>query len=141
MEKTWKPTVAGILCIIAGAVGAIAVIVVSVMTLFLMADNPEAKLSIDDFIVKVWILGAVTVVTAIVSSIYALRRRVWGLALAGSICALIVFTVPGTLFFRPYGITLVIPGILALVLVIRGKCEFRLSPNSLLWQQSGTLTH
>jgi hypothetical protein len=46
---------------------------------------------------------------AIVGGIYALRRTSWGLALAGSICAL------------PAGLLL---GILAIVFVIMGKDEF-----------------
>ena len=125
MKRTWKPTVAGIICIIAGTIGAITVIAVSVMTLFLMADNPEARLSIDDFIVKVWMLAPIAVVIPIAGGIYALRRRVWGLTLAGAICALIVFTVAGVFFFRAYWITSGIPGILAFALIIKGKPEFR----------------
>ena len=49
-------------------------------------------------------------IVAILGGIYALRRRIWGLALAGSICALI-----GPWF---------ILGILAIVFVSLGKREF-----------------
>jgi len=45
-----------------------------------------------------------------VGGIYALGRRVWGLALAGSICALVGFG---------------ILGILAIIFVILGKGEFK----------------
>jgi hypothetical protein len=81
VEKTWKPTTAGILCIIAGAIGVIAGIVVAtiggiIATFFGIAWTGA-------FGVPSIILGII----AIIGGIYALRRRVWGLALAGSICA------------------------------------------------------
>lgn len=50
-------------------------------------------------------------IVAIVGGIYALRREVWGLALAGSICALI----------GPWGIL----GVLAIIFVSLGKGEFK----------------
>jgi len=74
MERTWKPTVAGILCIIAGIIGVIPGIAFAA-----------------SFIRGAGIFGAPSIVLgiiAIVGGIYALRRRRWGLALAGSICAL-----------------------------------------------------
>ena len=49
-------------------------------------------------------------IIAIVGGVYALRREVWGLALAGSICALI----------GPWAIL----GILAIIFVALGKGEF-----------------
>ena len=49
-------------------------------------------------------------VVAIVGGVYALRRRIWGLALAGSICALM----------GPWAIL----GILAIIFVALGKSEF-----------------
>ncbi|MCJ7669805.1 MAG: hypothetical protein MUO61_04730 [Dehalococcoidia bacterium] len=73
MERTWKPTTAGILCIIAGIIGLIPGIVV------VMADS------------SIGMLGAPSIVlgiVAIVGGICALGRRSWGPALAGSICAL-----------------------------------------------------
>jgi hypothetical protein len=51
----------------------------------------------------------IVAVFAIVGGIYALKRRFWGLALAGSICALF---------------PLVIPGILAIIFVSQSKSEF-----------------
>jgi len=53
------------------------------------------------------ILGAV----AIAGGIYALKRRVWGLAFAGAICA---FLIP-----PPF-----VLGILAIIFVVMGKGEF-----------------
>jgi hypothetical protein len=103
-EKTWKPTVAGILSIIAGAIGVITGIVVAsiggfIGTLFGVAWTGA-------FGVPAIILGII----AIVGGSCALSRRVWGLALAGSICALI----------GPWAIL----GLLAIIFVSLGKGEF-----------------
>ena len=119
MERTWKPTVAGILCIVGGAIGAVVgLIIMSLIWIaggmldFLLKiaseSNQEipAAPSLEAGIVIV-VLIAITV--ALVGGICALKRRIWGLALAGSICAL----VGG-----------VIPGILAIIFVSLGKREF-----------------
>jgi hypothetical protein len=106
-EKTWKPTTAGILSIIAGAIQVMIGIVVATL--------------IAAFGGIVWFFGIgwlsatgapliVLGIIAIVGGIYALRRRVWGLALAGSICALV-----GPWF---------ILGVLAIIFVSLGKGEF-----------------
>ena len=84
MEKTWKPTTAGILCIIAGIIVAVPGIVVLASTEMLGAPS------------------IVPAIIAIIGGIYALKRKRWGLALAGSIFAL----------FGPAGF-LVIFGLLA----------------------------
>jgi hypothetical protein len=104
MEKTWKPTVGGILAIIAGALQVIAGLVVAIFG------------SIFTFWIMGWfgVIGVPLIVfgiVAIIGGIYALRREVWGLALAGSICALI-----GPWF---------ILGVLAIVFVSLGKGEFK----------------
>ena len=103
MERTWKPTTAGILCIIAGAIGVITGIVVAVV------GGIGWFFGIPWFsaiAVPIIVLGII----AIVGGSYALKRRVWGLALAGSICA----------FFGPWGLL----GILAIIFVSLGKGEF-----------------
>lgn len=104
MERTWKPTTAGILCIIAGAIELIGGLAVAVFGSIGGA-----------FFGMAWI-GAIGVplivlgIVAILGGIYALKRRIWGLALAGSICAL----------FGPWAIL----GILAIIFVSLGKGEF-----------------
>jgi hypothetical protein len=104
MEKTWKPTTAGILCIIAGAIAVIVGIVVGLIGSFIggLFGLPWPGL----FGIPSLIFGII----AILGGIYALRRQVWGLALAGSICALI----------GPWGIL----GLLAIIFVSLGKGEF-----------------
>ena len=103
MEKTWKPTAAGILCIIAGVIGVITGIVVAVVGGIIGAFFGGAW---GAFGVPSIILGII----AIVGGSYALRRKIWGLALAGSICALL----------GPWAIL----GILAIIFVSLGKGEF-----------------
>ena len=105
MEKTWKPTTAGILCIVAGSFavigGLVAGLIVSLVGGFL--GLPWTGV----FGIPSLIFGII----AIVGGIYALRREVWGLALAGAICALI-----GPWF---------ILGLLAIIFVSLGKGEFK----------------
>ena len=103
MEKTWKPTTAGILAIVAGAFQVIWGIAATTFG------------GIGGNIIGMGWLGAIGVpliilgIVAIVGGFYALKRRIWGLALAGSICALI----------GPW-----ILGILAIIFVAMGKGEF-----------------
>ena len=104
MEKTWKPTAAGILCIIAGTIGVISGIRVVALGGIIGAFFGMAWLG--TFGIPFIILGIV----ALVGGIYAVRRKIWGLALAGSICALL----------GPW----VILGILAIIFVSLGKGEF-----------------
>ena len=67
---TWKPTAAGILDIVAGVIW----IVIGGIVL---ADDIALGVSF-----------SVVAIFAIIGGIFAIRRRIWGLALAGSICAL-----------------------------------------------------
>jgi hypothetical protein len=82
MERTWKPIAAGILCIIAGVIGlipamAVALLFVGASSMF--GDIPSMIFALPIPLILFGILP-------IVGGIYALRRRRWGLALAGSIC-------------------------------------------------------
>jgi len=110
VEKTWKPKVAGALCIIAGSlilVIPIAVIGNSGVQTPAPPDDIGAALFMVIFVcIPLIMLGTV----AVVGGIYASRRQIWALALAGSICAL------------PAGLIL---GILAIVFIVRGKGEFK----------------
>ena len=108
MEKTWKPTTAGILSIIAGVIQVIGGIVVGVIggTVAGLASIPGIGGIFGAIAIPVIIIGIV----AIVGGVYALKRRIWGLALAGSICALI----------GPW-----LLGILAIIFVAMGKREFK----------------
>jgi hypothetical protein len=106
MEKTWKPTTAGILSIIAGVLNLIVGIALAAADVMLLGP-----------MIGIPVLGplaAVLIVLGIVSlvgGIFAIQRRIWGVALAGAICAL----------FPP---PVIILGILAIVFVALGKREF-----------------
>jgi len=105
MERTWKPTTAGILNIGAGTLSFCVWIPLLVITLTLPGVVT----------VSGWILVAVGIicfafgVVAIIGGYFSLRRRIWGLALAGSIAALL---------------TTLILGVLSIVFVSLSKREF-----------------
>lgn len=115
MEKTWKPTAAGILTIIAGFLGLLIAVALAVglgiagTLAGLIPGFPGAG-----FLALIAVPGIVLSVVAIVGGIYALRRQLWGLALAGAICGLL-FTLP----FLGW-----ILAILAVIFVSLGKREF-----------------
>jgi hypothetical protein len=112
MEQTWKPTTAGILSIIAGALSVIVGIAIAALGgIAHFALEAFGLPLIGTFFASVMAIPIILGIVAIVGGIYALRRRVWGLALAGAICALIA---------PPPGIL----GILAIIFVSLGKREF-----------------
>jgi len=142
MERTWKPTAAGILCIIGGIGGVffgIIALVLLPLLIFGVPDSPGIEPPIElpglfeslNFLLIWGILGIIAIVMAVVGGVYALRRRIWGLALAGSICTLIGpwgllgILIPSAMPFMPLTLPLAIPGILATVFIVRGKREFR----------------
>jgi hypothetical protein len=102
-NRTWKPTTAGILSIVAGGVGVVWGIAFAVGG-SLSVGAPLGLPGMHNFLIVTVALGLLGA-TAIVGGIYALQRRNWGLALAGSICSLfclwfvgipaIIFTVMG----------------------------------------------
>ncbi|OGN95486.1 MAG: hypothetical protein A2Z77_07210 [Chloroflexi bacterium RBG_13_51_36] len=105
MEKTWKPTVGGILAIIAGAVQVILGTLGATGVGFLGGIFGIGWLSV--IFAPLIVLGII----AIIGGVCALTRRIWGLALTGSICALV-----GPWF---------ILGVLAIIFVSLGKGEFK----------------
>jgi hypothetical protein len=84
MEKSWKPTAAGVLAIIGGA---LIMLVALAISLFMPVAAPfrYAFVSVGA-IVLLWLAAGVM---AIIGGIFALQRRHWGLALAGAVCALV----------------------------------------------------
>ena len=107
MERTWKPTTAGILSIIGGIVGVASGIAMAVLGTVLMGLGLPSMipLNVELISIPLTILGIV----AIIGGMRALKRKTWGVALAGSICALFpVFPL----------------GLLAIIFVAMGKKEF-----------------
>jgi len=102
MEKTAKPTIAGILNIVAGAFNIIAflgvLIGILVFVPFTASYGPGTAPPYSQLLVAsnvgiiLWIVALFLLVTGvlpIIGGIYALKRKRWGLVLAGSIVAII----------------------------------------------------
>jgi len=107
--KTWKPTTAGILTVIGGAF-----LLAWGLGHVIRAELVAGTLTHWQFGPVFIVLGLIT----IVGGIFAVRRRVWGLALAGAICAVFPFHPYGSLIWTP------ILGILAIVFVALSRNEF-----------------
>ena len=120
-KRTWKPTTAGVLSILAGVLGGSSGIVgVLIATVVGWGeDDLLLRLMLPDIPLPLMVLGAIATpliiagIVAIVGGIFALKRRIWGLALAGAISA--VFPC----FFL---------GIPAIIFVVMGKDEFEQGP-------------
>lgn len=108
MDKTWRPTTGGLLCIIAGAIYVIAGLAAIVG--ILAAGMLELALAETAWLSLIGVPFVILGIISIVGGVYALKRRLWGLALAGSICTIIA----GNLIY----------GTLAVIFVTLGKGEF-----------------
>jgi hypothetical protein len=107
-KQTWMPTTAGILDIIAGSCGLIAALVfifVGGVLRFVPSVPPFLWPIFTALAIPLAIIG----ILAIVGGVYALQRKIWGLALAASIAA----------FFPSW-----ILGLTAIVLTALSKNEF-----------------
>ena len=93
MEKTWMPKAAGILDIVAGALSFIGLTFAFFGILVLGAmegGNMPAETPANLILTVIVILAIFAIIAdalAIVGGIFALQRKKWGLALAGSIAA------------------------------------------------------
>ena len=111
MERTWKPMTGGILSLIAGIIQLLSGIGLTVgvgMLKGLVGGITELPVGLLAILGIPWIILGII---AIVGGIFAIKRAIWGLALAGSICAL----------FHPITWFL---GIASIIFVIMGKGEF-----------------
>jgi hypothetical protein len=99
MEKTWKPTAAGVLGIIS--------------TVFVLGQGFGCLLQWHSVGARVaFPIIVIAGILGITGGIFALRRKIWVLALVGSICAsLSLYT-----WFL---------GIMAIIFVVMSKSEFR----------------
>lgn len=120
MERTWKPTTAGILSIIAGAAGIAGGVLIAlfggILGLVSALVGSLGEIAVSGFLGGLGgilgIAGAAAIglgIVAIIGGIFALRRRVWGLALTGAILA--TSSMP-------------VLGVLAIIFVSMGKKEF-----------------
>ena len=110
VERTWKPITAGILNIVGGALRILGAIVLFIGIMFFIPvavsvgagpvpDMPN--LMIPGVISTILVIGLVFLlivgILPIIGGIYALQRKKWGLALAGSIVAILGSSVMGIL--------------------------------------------
>ena len=119
MQKTWKPTAAGILEIVSGAVGLVAVIglmiAIGVTGGFYIPGTESIPRFVPYLLTGIAIPLAILSGLSLTGGIYALQRKLWGWALAGSISA-ILCSIP-LLGGLPVGIT-------ATIFVALSKNEF-----------------
>jgi len=120
MEKTWKPIVAGILDIISGAVGLIAVLGLLIAILVTsdvcaIPGTADVPMFVPSLLTGIAVPLAIFSILSLVGGIYAVQRKMWGLALAGSISA--IFASIPLLGGLPVGIT-------ATILMALSKNEF-----------------
>jgi len=117
-RKTWKPTAAGILAIVAGAVAVTEWVAVAVLGILALGWLAMGDLLGPGGIVATVVAIVITIgIVAIIGGIFTLKRKRWRLALAGSICAIFSFCFIPVLLNVPLAIA-------AIVLVIMGKREF-----------------
>jgi hypothetical protein len=114
MKQTWKPTTAGILSIVCGAWGLVIGSVIAVLG-GSVSWVPGVPFFVPRLLAFIGAPMIVLGVVAVIGGIYAVKRQLWGLALAGAICALLIPP--------PF-----ILGILAIIFVILGKDEFEQKP-------------
>ncbi len=122
MKQTWKPTAAGILCIVSGAVGFTAsfVLVLAIIILAkpvnILPDIPPSLPPLTTgILLYLAIIALVTGALAMTGGIYATHRRKWWLALAGAIASVLA-AIP---FFGPLPV-----GVAAIILVALSRDEF-----------------
>jgi hypothetical protein len=111
--KTWKTRTAGILAILAGLGSVVQWIWVAVLEI--LADN------LGGIVAAAFAVVIAVGIVAIVGGVFALKRRRWRLALAGSICAIFSIIWIPILGNVPLAIA-------AIVLVVLGRSEFEQSP-------------
>ena len=114
MLKTWKPTAAGIINIVCGVfflMGSIAVLGTwgtplansfAGYVMYSMGQSGTPDPSYTNTVIIMMALACIVPgIVSVLGGIYAIRRRVWGLALAGSISTfiyLLFFGVPAIVF-------------------------------------------
>jgi uncharacterized membrane protein HdeD (DUF308 family) len=117
MENNWMPKVAGILDIVAGSIGILMTCFMALWFAFISYLIPMNGNEFNDFpatfllifMIPFAIFMLAAGILAIVGGVHALKRKKWGLALAGSI---------GALFAQ------LALGVVAIIFTVMGKKEF-----------------
>jgi hypothetical protein len=115
----WMPVVGGILNIISGVIGLIATAILVAFSVTLGAGIARDVLSSLGFLnigiplTIIWLVAIpmlIISIVAIISGVYAVNKKNWGLALAGAICSI----VPSQVI-----------GVIAVILIVMSKKEFK----------------
>ena len=109
MEKTWKTLTAGILDIVSG-VGMMFVCFWLAVAGGITGVVPNAPVWLPGLLFSLAVVLVVVAIIAVIGGIFAINRKAWGMALAGSIAA----------FFCCF-----IFGIISIVLTAVGHKEFK----------------
>lgn len=115
MEKTWMPTVAGILDIISGAFGLGMGLLLTCGRIFYGAAPKIPRFGMfsampEGFFLVLGVALILIGILAVIGGVYALKIKNWGMALTGSICA----TLCGRLL-----------GVAALIFTVLSRKEFK----------------
>ena len=128
MKRKWMPRATGIINIIVGSSAMLtgAGFIIHVLSIQYSVDWTFAGLLIWYVSTPLLVFGAL----ALVGGIYALKRKKWGWALAGSIVTLLLLFIIGTLIMTleipPYiSYIVVLAGIAAIAFAILSKGEFK----------------
>ncbi|MCL1885321.1 MAG: hypothetical protein FWF98_00930 [Dehalococcoidia bacterium] len=122
-SSRWMPTAGGVLNIVTGVLGLIGGKACAIICAVLQSN--KSNIDIEDpeaftfMIAILWIACAITFIPSIISiigGVFAIQRKKWGWALAGSICAILCST---------------ITGVLALIFIVMGKKEFSAQENDI----------
>lgn len=106
----WMPVTAGILSIVAGGGDLLTGLIALALRHRQVDTYPRYHVFVGTVFGAAGVLWVILAVIAIVGGVFAIRRRAWGLALAGAICAVIWPTS--------------ILGILAIIFVALSRPEF-----------------
>jgi hypothetical protein len=116
--KTWKTKAAGVLAIVSGLLAVSQWVTVAVLEVMALGWLPMGTLAgLGAVVAAAFTIAIATGIVAIVGGVFALKRRRWRMALAGSICA--IFSV----VFLPILVNVPL-AIAAIVLVVLGRGEF-----------------
>jgi len=110
--RTWKTRAAGVIAIVSGVLAVTEWVWFAVIEI--LADNLSA---LGGIVAAAFIVAIGTGIVAIIGGVFALKRRRWGLALAGSICAIFAVVFLPILVNVPFAIA-------AIVLIVLGRGEF-----------------
>jgi hypothetical protein len=106
METKWMPGVAGILDIIAGVISLLGSLITALLVGVFFSSSYDGYSGQQLPAVIIWVViflpFFVVSLLAILGGIFALRKKVWGLALAGSIASIL------TIWAWPLGVASVI---------------------------------